>query len=97
MNPEVSKHVFVAHALSGCDTLSFIHGEGKKSVLKTVTRQTCDCLNIFRSSNASHDDIADAEEWFVLHIYGAPKSCSSLDKLRYIKYVKKLNISFQKC
>ena len=28
----IRKHVFVAHALSGCDTLSFIHGIGKKSV-----------------------------------------------------------------
>ena len=48
-------------------------------------------LDVFQRSDATHDEIARAGEQFLLRLYGAPKTCNSLDKLRYIQYMQKIS------
>ena len=48
-------------------------------------------LDVFQRCDVSHDEIARAGELFLLKLYGATDACNSLDKLRYVLYMKKIS------
>ena len=87
---QVSKHILVLHAASGCDTVSAIYGIGKSTAFKVFD---CDIdlyfLNKFQEEHASNDDIKVAGESLLLHFFKS-KKCKSLDRLRYLSYMKKI-------
>lgn len=82
----VSAHLLVAHAISGCDTVSAMHNMGKKAPLRELEAQDCTFLDTFKSENATHDEIARAGEEFILRLYRAKKTSKTLDDWRHIAY-----------
>ena len=43
---------------------------------------------VLKKNDATHESIANAGKKFVLSLYGAKKASKSLDRLRYMKYLK---------
>ena len=84
----VSSHLLVAHAISGCDTVSSMHNVGKKAPIRELKANNCSFLNIFKSESATHEEIARAGEQFVLKMYRAKATCKTLDDWRYILYLR---------
>jgi len=88
--PQVKHHILVLHAVSGCDTVSAIFNIGKSTAYTAFTQDiNLDFLNIFQSENAIQEDISQAGEKLLLTLFKS-KKCTSLDKLRYIRYVAKV-------
>ena len=46
-------------------------------------------LDIFKQSNASADEVARVGELYLLKLYNAKQSITTLDSLRYMHYIKK--------
>ena len=85
---EMCRHILFAHAITGCDTTSRIHGIGKPTVMKLLSTDS-----IFRRVSAeflnsenpfSKDTIAVAGETAVKMLYGETGDCN-IDKLRLKK------------
>ena len=91
MNPSVSEHILVAHAISGCDTVSPLYGVGKKKALAVLEGREWDDLTVFQRNDSSHDEVARIGEQFLLKMYSASNACHSLDKLRYVLYMQKVS------
>ena len=82
----VQNHLLIAHAITGCDTVSALFSVGKRSALEVLEKNDCSFLDIFQAADASHEQIAMAGERFVLKLYNAKEICPSLDDWRYLKY-----------
>lgn len=91
MNPSVHQHILIAHAISGCDTVSALYGVGKKKPMAVLERGEWGILDAFQRSDSSHDEVARVGELFLLKLYGASDACNSLDKLRYVLYMQKVS------
>ena len=48
----------------------------------------CRFLEVFKSEDASHEDIARAGEEFILRLYRAKKASKTLDDWRHISYAR---------
>ena len=85
----VCKHILFAHALTGCDTTSRIHGIGKQTVMKLLTSDSSfisaseEFHNIEASTN--RERIALAGETALKRLYG-DYGDSDLDELRLKKF-----------
>ena len=88
LSDTVCDHLLVAHAITGCDTVSAMHKVGKRASIRELKAQDCTFLEIFQLENATHDQIAQAGERFVLHLYRAKKTCKSLDNWRHVAYLR---------
>ena len=87
----IFKHILVLHAITGCDTVSACVGCGKKRGINVLNNQNWRELYIFQDPKATHEEIARIGEKFLLALYGAPKHCKSLDELRYLRYMQRIN------
>ena len=88
----MKQHLLFIHAFTGCDTVSSIFGLGKKSALALLEEDITsewDCLDVFKSDDASHEDIASVGEKFLLKLYGGSSS-ESLDTHRYLQYIRSM-------
>ena len=83
----VLRHLLVAHAITGCDTVSALYQKGKKPVV-TVLSKTEDFsyLDVFKNAQATHSDVTKAGEKLLLSIYGAKSSTETLNEQRYVMY-----------
>ena len=82
----VSAHLLVAHAITGCDTVSAMHNIGKWAPMRELKAQDCRFLEVSKSEDASHEEIARAGEEFILKLYRAKKASKTLDDWRHISY-----------
>lgn len=85
---ELKDVLLFAHAISGCDTTSSLYRKGKKKTFKLLQnnphlRQT---VSVFNNSCASHEQIGNAGEIFVLNLYDESGMYNDLDELRYFTY-----------
>jgi hypothetical protein len=61
LSPEARTHILVAHAFTGCDTVSALFGVGKKKILTMLTdRDDWTYLADFKKDDASHDEITNS-------------------------------------
>ena len=88
LSGSVCDNLLVSHAITGCDTISSMNNVGKKAPIRVLQETECDFLDIFKSTNATHDEISRAGEKFVLKLYRAKETCNSLDNWRYIAYLR---------
>lgn len=92
LKQNVVKYVLVAHAMSGCDSTSALFRRGKTHAFKAIDNEKdLSFLDVFKSKDSTHDQIASAGEKFLLIVYNAPQTTQTLDDLRYANYKKQVN------
>ena len=88
----VKSHILIAHAITGCDTVSTLYSMGKKKIVTVLSDNDKDYsfLDVFKKFDATKDEVAHAGEKLFLALYGTNGSDDSLNKLRYTFYCKQL-------
>ncbi|KAL4719828.1 hypothetical protein ACJJTC_012796 [Scirpophaga incertulas] len=88
--PKCQAHILFLHAITGCDTTSAIFKRGKTAVFKLFEKcnDLIECAEVFKNINSSRNDIVTYGIRFLLAMYGAPKKIDSIDKYRYLRFVK---------
>lgn len=81
-------YILLAHAITGCDTVSAPYNIGKQKIISVLEdkREDWSTLDVFKQKDASHDDVAQAGEKLLLKLYGAKKA-TTLDKQRHLSYM----------
>ena len=70
--------------------LQYIYAIGKKRVIDVLGRGEWNMLDIFKQSNAIAGEVARVGELYLLKLYNAKQSITTLDSLRYIHYMQKI-------
>ena len=81
---------FLAHAISGCDTVAATHGVGKLKAYKKLlnSKSQRNSMRIVGKADSSIGDVIEQGELFFMQLYGkASKYAESLDNLREILYM----------
>ena len=83
-------NLFFLHAMTGCDTTSALFRQGKKKAFKLLLKRSdlSKCVDVFNDPSSSECSVTSAGEEFLLALYGAPKTTSSLNKHRYHCFMK---------
>ena len=76
-----------AHALSGCDSVSYPYGKGKASMCSMLLKSKVP-LRAFADPDASEEDWTREGFQFLSYLYGGVVA-STLDGLRYLLFSKK--------
>ena len=85
----VCSQLLGAHALSGCDIVSYRFGKDKASVLKTLKTGNFPGLFEVRSEESvTHEDIVAVGQQFFAALFGQPTVCSTT-LARYNLYTRK--------
>ena len=85
----VRSQLLGAHAITGCDTVSYPFGMGKASVLKTLKEGDFPGLfDVLGEEDAPQEDLMAVGEQFFVALYGQP-SGSSMTQARYNLYTRK--------
>ena len=85
----VCSQLLGAHAITGCDTVSYPFGKGKASLLKTMKQGDFPGLfDVLREEGASQEDLMAVGEQFFVALYRQP-SGSSMTQARYNLYTRK--------
>ena len=96
MSPHLKKYILFLHVVTGCDTTSALFFQGKKKVMSIINKNPSLYPVIDRFyATCSSLDIVNAGEKFLLALYGAPKKITSLDELRYTRFLKASKRSLQ--
>ena len=92
LSAKVKRHILVAHDLSGCDTVSALYNQGKKTIISVIQNDAHDVsyLDIFKERNSSQNDIVEAGDKLLLHVYGACATTTTLNWQRYVLYCRQL-------
>ena len=88
---EVSSSLLFLHAMTGCDTTSALYRQGKKkafNLLQKNEKLRRDMVNVFNDPTSSPDSVSSAGQRFLLALYGAPKSTTSLNDHRHNRFMK---------
>lgn len=82
--------ILFLHAFGGCDTTSCFFRKGKLKCFKLMKDQPFlrEVAETFNNADAMHEEIALAGQRFVLSLYGAPITETSLNKHRYNLFAK---------
>jgi len=82
-------HILFLHAITGCDTTSAFYQRGKTKVFKLSEKcqDLVDCAEVFKNIDFSPDIITNGIR-FLLAMYRAPKKIDSIDKYRYLSFIK---------
>ncbi|KAL4104439.1 hypothetical protein QTP88_019740 [Uroleucon formosanum] len=83
-------HILFLHAITGCDTTSALYQRSKTKVFKLFEKcqDLVDYAEVFKNIDSSPDIILTNGIRFLLAMYGAPKKIDSIDKYRYLSFVK---------
>jgi len=92
LSPNVKSHILLAHAITGCDTVSAPFNIGKQKVISALqdTKEDWTILNVFKEKDASHDEIVAAGEKLLLRLYGSKKA-TTLDQQRHLSYMQRVS------
>ena len=84
---DTADHILFLHAITGCDTTSYLYKQSKDQWLKKLmdSKQLRDTVSVYNNPGSSLDQLSAAGEIFLLHLYGFPKA-GTLDKARYAMY-----------
>ncbi len=90
---DAAEHLMFIHAITGCDTVSALFGQGKRKAFKLVEKQKGIVgLETFTCATSRKEDVAIVGEQFLLKLYGANKA-ETLDRYRYIAYNRAISRS----
>jgi len=84
--PEACSTLLFLHAMAGCDTTSTLYRQGKKKAFNLVQKNRelqGDVVKVFNDPTSSPDFVSFVGEQFLLALYGAPKTTTSLDIYRH--------------
>ncbi|GBN53250.1 hypothetical protein AVEN_141561-1 [Araneus ventricosus] len=83
-------HISFLYAITGCDTTSAFFRRGKTKAFKLFEKRhdLIDCAEVFTNIGSSPDIILINGTRFLLAMYGAPNKIASIDKYRYLSFVK---------
>ena len=84
---EVVKHLPAAHALTGCDNVSYIYGIGKVSALKVLKSGMT--VNLLGQNDADMDDVVSEATRFIAACYGS-RTKGDLSEIRYTIWASKM-------
>ena len=77
-----------AHALSGCDTVSYPFGKGKQSILKLLENDIPGLDNVLGEPEATQPQLKATVDAFFLLLYGQ-KSCATVNNARARLYLSR--------
>ncbi len=83
-----SSQLLAAHAISGCDTVSFMFGKGKASAVSTMISHDTG-LEQLGETDVSLDDIIRVGHRFVGMLYKAKGNTTSMNELRNSMFTSK--------
>ncbi|GBN93114.1 hypothetical protein AVEN_72877-1 [Araneus ventricosus] len=88
--PKYQAHILFLHAITGCDTTSAFFKRGRTKVFKLFEKRhdLIDCAEVFTNIGSSPDIILTNGSCFLLAMYGTPKKIDSIDKCRYLSFMK---------
>ena len=91
LGEENRQHLPVAHAMTGCDTTSRLHGIGKgTAVSKMISSQYIkEKTSVFMASDPPKEDIIKAGEDILVKLYGGAE-LENLNILRYRRWAQKV-------
>ena len=69
LGPRKCSQLLGLHALSGCDTVSYPFGKGKKSVLKLLERDIAGLNQVIGQLGATHAQLKTTADSFFLPLY----------------------------
>ncbi|GBO42386.1 hypothetical protein AVEN_192569-1 [Araneus ventricosus] len=83
-------HISFLHAITGCDTTSAFFKRRKTKEFKLFVKRhdLIDCAEVFTNIGSSPDITLTNGTRFLLAMYGAPNKIASIDKYRYLTFVK---------
>ena len=88
---EKLKQILLLHAMSGCDTTSFLFGVGKtKLYKKEILEKHEDLSGVFYNSDSIINEIISAGEKIIMELYTEAKKCGDLNSLRSFLFKKQL-------
>lgn len=92
LNPysKCKDHILFLHAITDCDTTSAFYQRGKTKVFKLFEKyhDLVDFAEVFKNTDSSSDIILINGIHFILAMYGAPNKIDSIDRFRYLGFVK---------
>lgn len=83
-----SFQLLAVHAITGCDTVSYLFGKGKTSAVSTMLKHDVD-LEVLGEQGATLCDVIKAGRKFVSLLYKENHTHVSMNQLRYIIFVSK--------
>lgn len=85
---DVKKHILFAHAISGCDTTSFIFKKSKALCIKLLKKDIslCQRLQIFYEENPDKKQLMEVGITFITKLYRTRNSKEGIDSLRFTLY-----------
>ena len=82
---EKLKKILLLHAMSGCDTTSFLFGVGKTKLYeKEILEKHEDLSDVFYNSESTISEIISAGEKIIMVLYSEAKKCGNLKRLFFI-------------
>ena len=81
LGPKKCSQLFCIHALSGCDTVSYPFGRGKKSALKLLEIDIPGIDQVLGQPGAAHAQLQETAYTFFLPLYGQ-KGCTTMNDAR---------------
>ena len=81
LGPKTCSQLLGIHALSGCDTVSYPFGKGKKSALKLLEINIPGLDQVLGQPGAIHVQLQETAYTFFLPLYG-PKGCTTMNDAR---------------
>lgn len=84
------EHILFIHAMSGCDTTSFLYNKSKKCFLKSLqeNEDLCRDLNVFQELNADIAVLIKSGLKVLLNLYRCPKKIHNINQLRHTLYIR---------
>ena len=74
MNDQACKHILIAHAIIGYDTVSAIYNAGEKKALALLQSSDWRILDAFLKSDGTHAEVEKSDKLFILKHYNGKQS-----------------------
>jgi len=88
---EASSTLLFLHAMTGCDTTSALYRQGKRKAFNLLQKNhelQGHVVKVFNDPTSSPDSVSSVGEQFLLALYGAPKTTTSLNVHRHKQFMK---------
>ena len=81
--------LLAVHAITGCDTSSFLFGQGKAKALRELMKNDWTKIDeVFGEGSAAHGDLIHCGRSFLSALYGEPKT-ETMNELRFNIFMKR--------